>query len=129
MGTDRRDKPIILEGSFKLRKSDARRLQREAQTLLENRKKTQPLSYPSAGCFFKNPPAGRTAGELIELAGLKGKRVGDAEISAKHANFIINSGKATSADVIALMEIVQESISKIFNIELKPEVKIVGHQD
>ncbi|MGD2271150.1 MAG: UDP-N-acetylmuramate dehydrogenase [Desulfobacterales bacterium] len=129
MDTNYRKKPIILEGSFKLKKSDARHLQREARALLDSRNKTQPLHYPSAGCFFKNPPAGKTAGELIELAGLKGRRVGDAEISAKHANFIVNSGRATCADVIALMEIVQESVSKLFNIALEPEVKIIGRQE
>lgn len=129
MGTHDRGKPIILEGRFKLKRSDTRHLQREAQALLDNRNKTQPLNYPSAGCFFKNPPTGKTAGELIELAGLKGRRVGDAAISAKHANFIINSGKATSADVIALMEIVQESVSRLFNIVLEPEVKIIGRHE
>jgi UDP-N-acetylmuramate dehydrogenase len=121
-------KPIILEGRFQLRHSDAGYLKREAQELLNIRKKTQPTNYPCAGCFFKNPPAGKTAGELIELAGLKGKRIGGAEVSTKHANYIINSGNATAGDVIALMEMVQKIVSQTFNIELKPEVKIVGPQ-
>jgi UDP-N-acetylmuramate dehydrogenase len=122
------EKTIILEGHFQLRPSDTRYLQKEAQEMWNKRRMTQPSNYASAGCFFKNPATGKTAGELIELAGLKGKRVGDAEVSSKHANFIINTDNATAADVMALMEIVQETVSQTFNIELKSEVKIVGTQ-
>jgi UDP-N-acetylmuramate dehydrogenase len=122
------EKTIVLEGHFRLRPSDARYLKREAREMLNKRRTAQPSNYASAGCFFKNPASGKTAGELIELAGLKGKRVGGAEVSAKHANFIINTDNATAADVTALMEIVQETVSQTFNIELTPEVKIVGTQ-
>lgn len=122
------EKTIILEGHFRLRPSDTRYLEKEAREMWNKRRMAQPLNYASAGCFFKNPASGKTAGELIELAGLKGKRVGGAEVSSKHANFIINTDNATAADVTALMEIVQETVSQIFNIELKPEVKIVGTQ-
>ncbi len=122
------EKTIILEGRFQLRPSDARYLKKEAQEMWNKRRMAQPSNYASAGCFFKNPASGKTAGELIELAGLKGKRVGGAEVSSKHANFIINTDNATAADVMALMEIVQETVSQTFNIELKPEVKIVGTQ-
>ena len=122
------EKTIILEGRFQLRPSDARYLKKEAQEMWYKRRMAQPSNYASAGCFFKNPASGKTAGELIELAGLKGKRVGGAEVSSKHANFIINTDNATAADVMALMEIVQETVSQTFNIELKPEVKIVGTQ-
>jgi UDP-N-acetylmuramate dehydrogenase len=122
------EKTIILEGHFKLRPSDADYLKKEAQEMWNKRRMAQPSNYASAGCFFKNPASGKTAGELIELAGLKGKRVGGAEVSSKHANFIINTDNATAADVMALMEIVQETVSQTFNIELKPEVKIVGTQ-
>lgn len=122
------EKTIILEGRFQMRPSDARYLKKEAQEMWNKRRMAQPSNYASAGCFFKNPASGKTAGELIELAGLKGKRVGGAEVSSKHANFIINTDNATAADVMALMEIVQETVSQTFNIELKPEVKIVGTQ-
>ena len=122
------EKTIILEGHFQLRPSDARVLKKEAQEMWNKRRMEQPSNHASAGCFFKNPVSGKTAGELIELAGLKGKRVGGAEVSCKHANFIINADNATAAEVMALMEIVQETVSQTFNIELKPEVKIVGTQ-
>ncbi len=122
------EKTIILEGHFQLRPSDARYLDKEAREMWNKRRMAQPSNYASAGCFFKNPASGKTAGELIELAGLKGKRVGGAEVSSKHANFIMNTDNATAADVMALMEIVQETVSQTFNIELKPEVKIVGTQ-
>ncbi len=122
------EKTIILEGHFQLRPSDARYLDKEAREMWNKRRIAQPSNYASAGCFFKNPASGKTAGELIELAGLKGKRVGGAEVSSKHANFIVNTDNATAADVTALMEMVQDTVSQIFNIELKPEVKIVGTQ-
>jgi UDP-N-acetylmuramate dehydrogenase len=82
--------------------------------------------HPSAGCFFKNPATGKTAGELIDLAGLKGKSIGGAEVSAKHANFLVNTGQASATDFMALMELVQETVSKKFNTDLEREVKIVG---
>ena len=119
-------KPIILEGCFCLHPSDPQRLKKEAKAILKLRKKTQPAGSPTAGCFFKNPATGKTAGELIELAGLKGEQKGGAKISCKHANFIINSGRASAADILALMKLVQERVSKIFSIDLETEVKIVG---
>ena len=118
--------PVILDGCFCLQPADPRRLQKEAREILSTRKKTQPINYASAGCFFKNPPGGKTAGELIELAGLKKEKIGGAEISSKHANFFINTGKASAADIIALKELVQETVERIFNITLEPEVQIVG---
>lgn len=122
----RKGQPIILEGCFSLYPSDPQKLKEDATTILKTRKKTQPIGSFSAGCFFKNPLSGKTAGELIELAGLKGKKIGGAEVSSKHANFIINTGKASAADILALSEIVQEKVSKMFNIDLQKEVKIVG---
>lgn len=118
--------PIILSADFSLHSSDQQRLKKQAVEILKARKKRQPSGFPSAGCFFKNPESGKTAGELIDLAGLKGKSIGGAKISSKHANFILNKGNASAADMLALMELVQERVSKIFNIELESEITIVG---
>ena len=120
------EKPVILEGSFSLQKGDPGAIKREAEVVLENRRKRQPTGAASAGCFFKNPVFEKSAGELIDLAGLKGKQIGGAKISEKHANFIINTGDGTAADIMALMETVQEKIYNTFDIKLEPEVKIVG---
>ncbi len=118
--------PIVLDGCFCLRPSDPEKLKKEARAILKTRKERQPTGLPSAGCFYKNPVSGKTAGELIELAGLKGKSIGGAEISSKHANFIVNRQRASAADFLALMELVEETVSKMFNIDLEREVKIVG---
>ncbi len=119
-------RPIILGACFRLHPSDPHELQKDAEKKLKARKERQPRSLPSAGCFFKNPLSGKTAGELIDLAGLKGKSTGGAEISLKHANFIINKDRASASDILALIELVQETVSKKFNINLELEVKIVG---
>jgi len=118
--------PIIIDGYFYLEPSAGRDLQQEAEEILKKRRERQPTNLPSAGCFFKNPVSGKPAGELIELAGLKGERIGGALISPRHANFIINSGGASAGDIMALMETAQTAVRKLFNIELEPEVKIVG---
>ncbi|WP_207680709.1 UDP-N-acetylmuramate dehydrogenase [Desulfonema magnum] len=119
-------KPIILDGEFHLRPSDPVKLKKEAEHMLKTRKKTQPANLPSAGCFFKNPMSGKTAGELIDLAGLKGKKIGGAEVSPIHANFIINSDRASAADILALKSLIQETVSELFDIDLETEVKIIG---
>jgi UDP-N-acetylmuramate dehydrogenase len=92
---------------------------------LKRRKKSQPLEYPSAGSVFRNPPKGY-AGKLIEEAGLKGKRIGGAMISDKHANFIINTGGAQAKDILALMCLAQEEVKRRTGIELQPEIQVVG---
>lgn len=94
---------------------------------LAYRREKQPLELPSAGSVFRNPP-GMYAGKLIEMAGLKGLRVGDAQVSPKHANFIVNLGNATAQDVIKLMNIIQEKVMKVFGVVLVPEVKVVGEE-
>ena len=119
-------RPIILEGSFGLYPFDEAVLKEEAEEILRMRKKKQPVNFPSAGSFFKNPKQGKAAGRLIDKAGLKGKRIGGAQVSEKHANFIINTGGASASDILELMAFVQETVFKTFNIELEPEVKIVG---
>lgn len=118
--------PVIIDGSFCLHRKDPVKLKAEAQKILRRRMQRQPIGYPSAGCFFKNPPDGKTAGQLIDLAGLKGKVIGGAEVSSKHANFFVNTGRATAADFLALMELVHATVLKRFKIDLESEVKIVG---
>jgi len=118
--------PIIVNGYFSLIADDPEKLRKEARKIVIWRKERQPSWLPSAGCFFKNPGSKKTAGQLIDLAGLKGKSYGGAVISDKHSNFIINREKASAADILALKEMIQETIWKKFNIHLEPEVRIIG---
>ncbi len=120
-------RPVIIEGRFDLATADRRQLQQEADEILAQRRAKQPLSSPSAGCFFKNPPSGQSAGELIEKAGLKGARVGGARVSPRHANFIVSSKKATATDILVLADRVRQAVWDKFNIQLENEVKIVGN--
>ena len=121
-------RPVIIEACFNLYPADSHKLKKEAENILKSRKRKQPTNLPSAGCFFKNPLSGLTAGDLIEMAGLKGKRIGDAEVSAKHANFIVNKGNATAANILALMDHIQQVVVEKFNVQLEAEVKIVGKE-
>ena len=100
-------------------------IQRDIKQRLKGKKSSQPLALASAGFIWKNPP-GEMATKLIEKAGLKGKRINGAEISAKHANFIVNRGGAMAADILALMEITHERVQAHFNITLEREVRILG---
>ncbi len=93
--------------------------------LNEKRREKQPLEYPSAGSTFKRPEGG-FAGTLIEQAGLKGTRIGGAEVSEKHAGFVINKDGATPEDIIALIKLVQARVHEAFGVALEPEVKIIG---
>ncbi|MDH4023641.1 MAG: UDP-N-acetylmuramate dehydrogenase, partial [Gammaproteobacteria bacterium] len=97
------------------------------RTLVSERKASQPLGLPSCGSVFKNPP-GDHAARLIEAAGLKGTRVGGAEVSPKHANFIINTGGATAADIEALIVKVRDVVEARHGVRLDTEVRIVGEQ-
>jgi len=121
-----RDQTVILNGRFCLYPTDPKALKRTAREIIRTRKTRQPIGWPSAGCFFKNPASGETAGQLIEMAGLKGKSVGGAEISSKHANFFINRHNASAADFLALMDLAEKAVLEKFNVHLKREVKIVG---
>ena len=94
---------------------------------LRYRNTTQEVRLPSAGCAFKNPP-GVGAGRLIDQTGLKGTRIGDAQISFRHANFIVNVGQATCDDVLSLMEYVQRRVDQEFDVFLEPEVRLVGER-
>ncbi len=109
---------IVLAAGFHL---NQRREEARASELNRRRRETQPLTLPNAGSMFKNPP-GTAAGALIEQAGLKGRRIGDAQISEKHANFIVNLGRATARDVKALIDLAQSSVKE----PLELEVQLVG---
>jgi UDP-N-acetylmuramate dehydrogenase len=92
---------------------------------LARRKRTQPLDFPSCGSVFRNP-SGQHAGALIEGCGLSGTRIGGAQISGKHANFIVNTGEASAHDVIELIQLAQHKVKQEHGIELKPEVRFLG---
>jgi UDP-N-acetylmuramate dehydrogenase len=117
------DKQIIIEVEFLLKESRKEEILKGMDEIYKEKKRTQPLSTFSAGCIFKNPPSFR-AGELIEKAGLKGKKVGGAIVSEKHANFIVNTENATSADILELIKIIKETIKKKYDVPLETEIQI-----
>jgi len=116
---------IILKGKFQLKKGNKEEIFERVKSYSEMRKRTQPLDYPSAGSIFKNPEEG-PAGKWIEEVGLKGFRIGQAMVSDRHANFIINLGKATAEEVINLMEWMEKRIYEKRRISLEREVRVVG---
>ena len=116
---------IVVGVWVQLRQGVRSEIERVVKDYLHYRRDTQPLAMPSAGCVFKNPPNG-SAGQLIEAAGLKGARVGDAEVSTKHANFMVNRGEARAADVMALIGKVRGAIRRLTGVRLDLELKIVG---
>lgn len=118
------DKGIITAATLKLGREDSTALRMRCRQYREKRKENQPVEYGSAGSIFKNPP-GDSAGRLIDVNGLKGTTVGDAQVSTKHANFIVNRGRASGADVLALMERVQKTVQANSGIFLEPEVCIL----
>lgn len=110
-----------------LHKGDKEKIRERVNEIVRYRKETQPLQFRSAGCIFKNP-AKVPAGKLIDDLGLKGVRVRGAKISEKHANFIINTGKATARDILTLIELVKEKVKEERNIILETEVVILGEE-
>ncbi len=118
---------IILKGRFQLKKGKKEEILERVKSYSEMRKRKQPLDYPSAGSIFKNPQEG-PAGKWIEEAGLKGFRIGQAMISERHANFIINLGRAKAEEVVRLMEFVEKKVYEEKGISLEREVKVVGEQ-
>ncbi|HOW56472.1 MAG TPA: UDP-N-acetylmuramate dehydrogenase [Smithellaceae bacterium] len=116
---------IITGAEFKLAKGKAAEIKEKVADILRKRREKHPLDYPNAGSVFKNLP-GMPAGRLIEEIGLKGARRGNAEISTKHANFICNTGGATAADVLELIELVQKTARRQKGVELTPELVIIG---
>jgi len=116
---------IVLRSWIKLQKGNKEDIKALMDDLNERRKSKQPLEMPSAGSVFKRPP-GCFTGRLIENCGLKGYRIGGAEVSTKHCGFIVNAGGATANDVISLIRYIQDRIKSEYGIELQTEVKIVG---
>jgi UDP-N-acetylmuramate dehydrogenase len=120
-------KMVLLSGTFKLGKSNPEKVLAKMQDIAEKRRCTQPVG-PSFGSTFRNPPEDK-AGRLIEAAGLKGKKIGGAIISDKHANFIINASNATADDYWQLLELAYDSVKEKFGIGLIPEIELVGDWD
>jgi UDP-N-acetylmuramate dehydrogenase len=112
---------------FMLPRGDGTKARLDIKHLLEKRIASQPLNLPNAGSVFRNPP-GDFAARLIEACGMKGERRGGAQISEKHANFIVNQGGATAADIEGLIEKIQARVEAMFGIKLQREVRIVGEQ-
>jgi UDP-N-acetylmuramate dehydrogenase len=125
-GLDLAKGSIILNGSLSLSLDRPVSVKKRVISYLDDRKKRQPTDIRSAGSVFKNPE-GDYAGRLIEAAGLKGRRVGGAMISPKHANFIVNTGGASATDIMALMDLAVETVREMFKVELAPEIRIVGN--
>lgn len=115
---------LVLEGTFHFERGDTEAIRAEMRELNQRRRDKQPLEYPSAGSTFKRPE-GYFAGKLIEDAGLRGYRVGDAQVSEKHCGFVVNRGQATSAQVQQLICDVQHKVKEKFGVLLEPEVRIV----
>jgi len=123
--TDLDDRDIIYGIMFGLVEEDREALESRRREVMEWRRENQPLKQPSAGSVFRNPP-GIAAGELIERCGFKGMRVGEAMVSEKHANFIVNLGAAMADDVYTLMMRIKAEVDRAEGIELEEEIKLVG---
>lgn len=121
------DLGIAVEVALQLNMGEERQIRSEMAGLLAKRRHKQPLTYASAGSFFKRPE-GDFAGRLIEVCGMRGYQVGGAQVSAKHAGFIINVGHATAKDILDLCHQVQQAVLQHSGIELECEVRIVGEE-
>ena len=113
---------IITDAEFELAPRNARLITLQMAAYARNRAERHPMGEWSAGCVFKNP-VGASAGKLLERCGLKGLRVGDAEVSPRHANFIVNRGSAAASDVLRLIEIMKDAVRREFGVELELEVR------
>ena len=116
---------MVVSATLRLTPGDPAEIAARMEELLRRRREKQPLEYPSAGSFFKRPP-GHFAGALIEGCGLKGFAVGGAQVSEKHAGFVVNRGGATAQDVLRLCEAVQERVFREQGVQLEPEVRFIG---
>lgn len=119
------EQAIVVGACFKLAHGDRKEIAGQMASYKDRRRHTQPLSMPCAGSVFRNPP-GDHAGRLIESAGLKGMTVGGAQISEKHANFIVNLGSAKAQDVLDLMQQAKAIVAERTGVELVPEVLVIG---
>lgn len=119
------EEEIVLEARIHLEPGDETRIRARMDELRQKRTTKQPLEYPSAGSTFKRPE-GYFAGKLIEDAGLRGFRVGDAQVSEKHCGFVINRGAATASQIVELMHRVQERVKENSGVDLEPEVRLLG---
>jgi UDP-N-acetylmuramate dehydrogenase len=117
------DELVILGCQFQLEEEDPQELTKRMQKMWIVKKASQPLGHQSAGCIFKNP-RGISAGMLVDQAGLKGTRVGGAEVSDRHANFIVTDADATSGDVLRLIELVRSRVAERLGVELETEIEI-----
>ncbi|WP_081915271.1 UDP-N-acetylmuramate dehydrogenase [Anaerosalibacter massiliensis] len=118
---------IVLGIEMKLEKGDYDVIDGKMKELTEKRTSKQPLNFPSGGSTFKRPE-GHFAGQLIDESGLRGIKYGDAQVSEKHCGFVINCGNATSKDVRTLIKVVQKVVKDKYNVELEPELKIIGRE-
>ena len=116
---------VLVGARLRLHRRPYAEIQKDIKQRLKIKKQTQPLALASAGAVWKNPP-GEQATKLIERVGLRGKRLNGAEISAKHANFIVNRGGASAADILSLMELTRERVHAQLNITLEPEIRVIG---
>jgi UDP-N-acetylmuramate dehydrogenase len=116
---------VVTRVGMRARKAEAAEVASKLRELVGRRKSSQPSGYPNSGSMFRNPP-GDYAGRLIEAAGLKGKRIGQSQISERHANFIVNLGGARATDVLQLTELAQAEVRRQFGVELVLEVKLLG---
>ena len=119
------ERSVIYSVTLSLEKGIEKIIKERIESNLKKRKEGQPLDMPSAGSVFKNPP-GSFAGKLIEESGLKGKRIGGAMISPKHANFIVNAGNATASDIIGLIDLARRKVKETSGIDLETELKVIG---
>ncbi len=117
---------LAMEGVFLLRRTSVQEVKASCRELLARRKLSQPYGQASCGSFFKNPPGDKSAGALIEEAGLKGTMVGQARVSEKHGNFLVNTGQATAREMVQLMQLVQSEVKEKFGVFLEPEVRLLG---
>ncbi|AWV34012.1 UDP-N-acetylmuramate dehydrogenase [Paenibacillus sp. FSL H7-0716] len=118
---------IVLEAKFAMTSGDVLTIKAKMDELTYLRESKQPLEYPSCGSVFKRPP-GRFAGQLIQESGLQGTRIGGAEVSKKHAGFIVNADNATASDYIGLIHHVRATVKDKFGVDLETEVEIIGEE-
>jgi UDP-N-acetylmuramate dehydrogenase len=119
------EKSVIHSVTLKLKDDKKELIKERVEKNLSKRKASQPLDMPSCGSVFKNPP-GEYAARLIDASGLKGLKIGGAMISPKHANFIVNTGDATAADILALIDFVKNRVKEDSDILLETEVRVIG---